>query len=215
MAKGYIGFVLHAHLPFVRHPEYERFMEEDWLFEAISETYLPLLRMLNRLSKDGIPFKLTLSISPTLSSMLTDELLTERYIKHVTRLIELGYKEKERVKDNPALLKIVDMYHSLFKQNLEDFVSLYRKNILWGFRNLEKDGYIDIITTASTHAFLPLYTEYPQAIEAQVQTAIISHGRNFGTKPKGFWLPEMGFAPGIENHLKANDIEYFLPLLMV
>ncbi len=209
MAKGYIGFVLHAHLPFVRHPEYERFMEEDWLFEAISETYLPLLRMLNRLSRDRIPFKLTLSISPTLSSMLTDELLTERYVKHVTRLIELGYKEKERVKDNPALLKIVDMYHSLFKQNLEDFVSLYRKNILWGFRNLEKDGYIDIITTASTHAFLPLYTEYPQAIEAQVQTAIISHGRNFGTKPKGFWLPEMGFAPGIENHLKANDIEYF------
>ncbi len=209
MAKGYLGLVLHAHLPFVRHPEYERFMEEDWLFEALSETYLPLLRMLNRLSRENISFKLVLSISPTLSSMLTDELLTERYVKHLNRLIELGYREKERVQDDARLYEIVDMYHTLFKQNLDDFVTLYRKNILWGFRNLEKEGHLDIITTAATHAFLPLYTEYPQAVNAQIQTAIMSHGRNFGTKPKGFWLPEMGFAPGIEKQLKANDIEYF------
>ncbi len=209
MNKGYLGFVLHAHLPFVRHPEYERFMEEDWLFEAISETYLPLLRMLNRLSNDGIPYRITLSISPTLSSMLTDDLLVERYIKHLERLIELGEKEEKRVKDDPVLLELVRMYLSLFRQNMEDFVSLYRKNILWGFRNLEKEGYVDIITTASTHAFLPLYTEFPQALEAQIQTAVISHGRNFGKKPNGFWLPEMGFSPGIEQYLKANNIEYF------
>jgi len=209
MAKGYLGFILHAHLPFVRHPEYERFMEEDWLFEAISETYLPLLRMLNRLAGEGIPFRLTLSISPTLSSMLTDELLIQRYIRHLERLIELGEKEKVRLKDDPELLEISSMYLALFKQNLDDFVNLYRNNILWGFRNLEKEGHIDIITTASTHAFLPLYTEFPQAIDAQIQSAVISHGRNFGKKPKGFWLPEMGFSPGIENHLKANNIEYF------
>ncbi len=209
MAKGYLGFILHAHLPFVRHPEYERFMEEDWLFEAISETYLPLLRMLNRLADEKIPFRLTLSISPTLSSMLTDELLIQRYIRHLERLIELGEKERIRLKDEPELLEISNMYLTLFKQNLDDFVNLYRHNILWGFRNLEKEGYIDIITTASTHAFLPLYTEFPQAIDAQIQSAVISHGRNFGKKPKGFWLPEMGFSPGIENHLKANNIEYF------
>lgn len=209
MAKGSIGFILHAHLPFVRHPEYEHFMEEDWLFEAISETYLPVLRMLNRLSADNIPFRLTFSVSPTLSSMLTDELLTNRYINHLKQLIDLGYKEKERLKNNPKMFEIVDMYHSMFKQNLDDFVNLYRKNILWGFRNLEKEGFIDIITTAATHAFLPLYSHYPQVINAQIQTALISHGRNFGTRPKGFWLPEMGYEPGIEEYLKANDIEYF------
>ena len=42
MRKGYLALVLHAHLPFVRHPEYPEFLEEDWLFEAISETYVPL-----------------------------------------------------------------------------------------------------------------------------------------------------------------------------
>jgi len=37
MAQGYLALVLHAHLPFVRHPEHERFLEEDWFFEAMTE----------------------------------------------------------------------------------------------------------------------------------------------------------------------------------
>ena len=209
MSKGYLGFVLHAHLPFVRHPEYERFLEEDWLFEAISETYLPLLRMFNRLLSDGIKFKLTFSISPTLSAMLTDDLLMRRYLQHVENRIELGEKELVRTKDNPELYKTAKMYLELFREDLKDFTQVYRNNILWGFRNLEKEGVLEIITTASTHAFLPLFEEYPQAIEAQIQNAVISHGRNFGTKPRGFWLPECGYFPGLEKYLKANNIEYF------
>lgn len=209
MSKGYLGFVLHAHLPFVRHPEYERFLEEDWLFEAISETYLPLLRMFNRLLSDGIKFKLTFSISPTLSAMLTDDLLMNRYVQYVENRIELGEKELKRTNDNPELHKTVKMYLDLFQEDLKDFTKVYRNNILWGFRNLEKEGVLEIITTASTHAFLPLFEEYPQAIEAQIQNAVISHGRNFGTKPRGFWLPECGYFPGLEKYLKANNIEYF------
>jgi len=209
MSKGYLGFVLHAHLPFVRHPEYESFLEEDWLYEAISETYLPMLRMFNRLITDEIKFKLTFSISPTLSAMLSDKLLMERYISYVNNRIELGVKELERNRDNPELKKVVEMYLSIFRENLEDFTTLYRKNILWGFRNLEKEGILEIITTASTHAFLPVFEEYPQALEAQIQNAVISHGRNFGTKPKGFWLPECGYFPGLEHYLKANNIDYF------
>ena len=87
MDKAYLAFVLHAHLPFVRHPEDEKFLEELWLHEAISETYLPLLRVFTRLEKDGVPFKLTLSISPTLAAMLEDELLQERYVRHVEALL--------------------------------------------------------------------------------------------------------------------------------
>ena len=63
-ATGYLALVLHAHLPFVRHPEHDVFLEENWLFEAITETYLPLLGMLERLSHDRVPFKLTMSITP-------------------------------------------------------------------------------------------------------------------------------------------------------
>ena len=41
--KGYVSFILHAHLPFIHHPESEDYLEEQWLYEAISETYIPLL----------------------------------------------------------------------------------------------------------------------------------------------------------------------------
>jgi 1,4-alpha-glucan branching enzyme len=64
MSDGQINLVLHAHLPFIRHPEHVEFLEEDWLFEAISETYVPLLVMMDRLRDDGVPFKLTMTMSP-------------------------------------------------------------------------------------------------------------------------------------------------------
>ncbi len=201
--------MLHAHLPFVRHPEYESFLEEDWLYEAISETYLPFLRMCNRLVEDGVSFRFTVSVSPTLSAMLSDQLLQNRYIRHLEKLIELGEKEIERTKDDPELQELAKMYKRMFEQNLYDFTGVYRKKILWGFKTLEKEGYLEIITTSATHSFLPLYQQHPESVEAQVQTAVIDHGRKFGKKPVGFWLPEFGFYPGIEKLLKKNDISYF------
>ncbi len=78
---SHLALVLHAHLPFVRHPEHEHFLEEDWLFEAITETYIPLLRMMQRLVNDSVPFKLTMSLTPTLCAMLQDELLRDRYLR--------------------------------------------------------------------------------------------------------------------------------------
>ena len=52
MPQGYWCPVLHAHLPYVRHPEYPEFLEEDWFFEALTETYVPLVRMMD-LSRVG------------------------------------------------------------------------------------------------------------------------------------------------------------------
>ncbi|MBN1648595.1 MAG: DUF1957 domain-containing protein [Spirochaetales bacterium] len=207
--KGYLNFVLHAHLPFVRHPEYERFLEENWLFEALSETYLPLLRVFEQLKADRIPFRLTLSISPTLASMLNDEFLQGRYVSHLKRLIELSEKELKRLKNDRQFKPLAKMYNELFSRNLHDFYEVYKKNILKGLRQLEKDGYLDIITTAATHSFLPLYQNYPAAIDAQIQTAVISHGRLFGKEPSGMWLPECGFFPGLERYLKSSNLNYF------
>jgi 1,4-alpha-glucan branching enzyme len=57
MAIGYVALVLHAHLPFVRHPESDYVLEEEWLYEAITETYIPLLRVLKDSSKMGLILK--------------------------------------------------------------------------------------------------------------------------------------------------------------
>ena len=90
---GYLCLVLHCHLPYVRHPEHEHFLEENWLFEAITDTYIPLLRVMNGLVRDGVDFRLTTTLSPPLISMLRDPLLISRYERHLNRLIELASKE--------------------------------------------------------------------------------------------------------------------------
>jgi len=209
MDKGYVNLVLHAHLPFVRHPMYERFLEEMWLYEAISESYLPLLRVFNRLRDDGVKFRLTMSFSPTLATMLTDELLQNRYVKHLEMLLELAERELARTENDSQFHPLASMYKDLFTQNMVDFTETYRRNILKGFRALEKEGYLELITTAATNAFLPLYEGFPEAVEAQIHTAVISHGRIFGCDSPGFWLPDGGYYPGLERHLHGNDIHYF------
>ena len=88
--KGYLSVILHAHLPYVRHPEYDEFLEERWLYEAVTETYIPLIEMFQHLADEGVSFRITMSITPTLASMLRDELLQDRYIKHLDKLIELA-----------------------------------------------------------------------------------------------------------------------------
>ena len=94
--SGHLALILHAHLPFVRHPEHEYFLEEDWLFEAITETYIPLLAMMERLMEDGVAFRLAMTLTPPLCAMLRDDLLRQRYVRHLERLIALAESEIER-----------------------------------------------------------------------------------------------------------------------
>ncbi|TFG64599.1 MAG: DUF1957 domain-containing protein [Spirochaetales bacterium] len=209
MSKGYIAFVLHAHLPFVRHPEYEYFLEENWLYEAISETYLPLLRVFRTLDEEQVPYKLTMSISPTLASMLSDELLQNRYLRHLKRLIQLAESECERTANDIHFSPVARMYRDLFTLNLKEFTEVYRKNILRGFKELSKKGRIELITSAATHSYLPLYEKYPEAIFAQLQTAVMTHARTFCEEPAGFWVPECAYSPGLEKHLKIFNFKYF------
>ncbi|MBN1698370.1 MAG: DUF1957 domain-containing protein [Spirochaetales bacterium] len=209
MSKGYFTLVLHAHLPFVRHPEHEAFLEENWLFEAISETYLPLLRVFDRLQHEGIPFRITISISPTLAAMLSDELLTGRYLRYTERLIELAEKEKMRTENEPEFHTLACMYVDMFKQNHHDFIDVYGKNILKGFKKFEEKGCLQLITCSATHCFLPHIENYTENVGAQIRFAVASHRRVFSGDPEGIWLPECGYYPGLETHLKDNGIRFF------
>jgi 1,4-alpha-glucan branching enzyme len=207
--KANIALVLNAHLPFVRHPEYQSFLEENWLFEAINETYLPLLRVFRGLEADRVPFRLTMSFSPTLTAMLGDPILQDRYLSYLERQLELAEKEIERTKDEPEFHSLAKMYRDLFKSNYDDFVDLYQADILRGFSHFQKSGNLEIITSAATHAFLPLYQDYPVNVEAQLQVATDSHFRYFAELPRGIWLPECGYYPGLDKYLEKNRLEYF------
>src|SRR3954467_8890862 len=113
--EGYLAIVLHAHLPFVRHPEHLRFLEENWLFEAITETYIPLLEVMERWLEDGMDTRLTLSLTPTLCSMLLDPFLQARYTTYLDSLIELAEKETHRTFWEKPLHPLAKMYFESFQ----------------------------------------------------------------------------------------------------
>lgn len=203
-----INLILHAHQPYVRHLEYEKFLEEDWLYESLNETYIPLLRMLSKLEDEKIDFKISLCFSPTLLTMLLDEPLQERFVQYMERHIELGEKEVERTKiEDKECHEMAKTYLEETRRNLNVYEA-YDRNILTGFKKLSDMGKIELVSSAATHAYLPLYKDYPDAINAQIAVGIKTHKKVFGTSPRGFWLPEGGYYPGLDKILRANSIDW-------
>lgn len=209
MYKGYLAVVLHAHLPYVRHPEHIYFLEEDWLYEAIEETYIPLIEVFERLLNDGIDFKMTMSLTPPLISMLQDELLQDRFVRHLAKLIELAEKEVHRTKNDPDFNNTAKMYHNKFKRAWKVYIDIYKKDITKAFKKFQDSGNLEIITCAATHGYMPLMELYPEAVYAQVKVAKDHYRKVFGVNPKGIWLPECGYQPGHDEILAKNGINYF------
>ncbi len=209
MSKGHICLVLHAHLPFVRETVYKDYLEEQWFFEAVSETYLPLIKVFHNLKEDEVPFNITFSISPTLITMLGDELLQDKYVAYLEKMIRLTELEIARVKGNSKLTKLAKMYNKLYVSNLDSFVNVFKKNLLKPIRDYAVSGNIELITTAATHPHLPIYETFPYVVDAQIKTALELFIDTFGFLPKGFWLPDCAYYPGLDKILKDNGIKYF------
>ncbi|HME88046.1 MAG TPA: 1,4-alpha-glucan branching protein domain-containing protein [Chthoniobacterales bacterium] len=208
---GQLALILHAHLPFVRHPEHEHFLEEDWLFEAITETYVPLLQMMERLVNDNVPFKLTMSLTPTLCAMLLDELLRQRYVRHLDLLIDLAARERKRNQDQPELAALSQFYFELFSASRRFFVDEWKCDLLTAFRQLRERGVLEIIACAATHGLLPLIQEQSkEAARAQVLIGRDAYVDLFDVDPTGFWLPECAYAPGLDPILQEANVRWFV-----
>jgi 1,4-alpha-glucan branching enzyme len=201
--------ILHAHLPFVRHPEHEKFLEESWLFEAVTETYIPLLQMMESWRRAGMTAPITLSLSPTLCAMLRDPLLCERYERHLESLIELAEKEIRRTHWDRAFRELAWMYHHRFS-GARDTWRNCGGNLINAFKQLQDEGRIEIITTAATHALLPLLANHPSSIRAQILTARDDYRSCFGRDPRGIWLPECAYVTGVEKYLQEANIRWFI-----
>ena len=199
-------FVLHAHLPFVNHPSDSGFLEENWFFEAVAETYVPLIRMFERLAADHIRPGITLSISPTLGAMLENSELKIKLSSYLKSRLELLSKEKTRLKRNRRVLKVVAMYERLYMDALE-LLECHDGNLLVPVRALQRAGQIEVITTSATHAVLPLLIR-KEAVRAQVAVAAGDYETRFGRRPSGFWLPECAFEPGLSSYLRMEGFHY-------
>ncbi len=207
MSMGNLAIVLHAHLPYVFHPASEHRLEERWLNEAITDTYIPLLQMMERLRNDEVDFKLTLSLTPTLLTMLSDQELQTRYLAHLDQLIELAQKEKARTKETPPVYRLASEYLSRFEA-IRDYYLAEKMDLIRAFQSFETSGQLELITSAATHAFLPL-VQTKEAVRAQLLTGMETFKHHFGHLPKGIWLPECGYAPEWDEVMTSCGIGYF------
>ncbi|MFH1552240.1 MAG: 1,4-alpha-glucan branching protein domain-containing protein [Candidatus Omnitrophota bacterium] len=209
MKKGYLALVLHAHLPFIRHPEHESFLEENWLFESITDTYIPLINVFDNLINDGVDFRITVSLSPTLIDMLKDEVLVARYLKHLDKLITLAELEVKRTQGDGRLNELALMYLDRFKRSKYVFAEKYGRDLVNAFKKFQDLGKVEVITCCATHGYLPLMDLYRSAVKAQVAVAVDVYKEAFGTRPKGIWLPECAYHPGHDEILSQFGIQYF------
>jgi len=207
--QSYFSLVLHAHLPYVRHPEHEHFLEENWLYEAITETYLPLIQIMDGWLRDGMDTRLTLTLSPTLCSMLLDPLLQDRYVRHLQGLLELVEKELVRTHWDNAFQPLALMYQQRFNSLRETYFA-YGRNVVGAFRKFQELGKLEIITSAATHALLPLLANHPPSIRAQILVARDHYRSCFGCEPRGIWLPECAYVDGVETVLQEANIRWFI-----
>src|SRR5882762_7656088 len=206
---GYLSLVLHAHLPFVHHPEHEKFLEEAWLFEAITETYVPLLQIMEGWRRDGMETRQTLTLSPTLCAMLRDPVLQDRYTRHLQSLIDLAEKEIHRTHWDRAFHELAWMYHNRFT-TIRDAYLGYGRDLVGAFRKFQDLGKLEIITTAATHALLPLLSNHPPAVRAQILVARDHYRECFGCDSRGIWLPECAYFEGVEAFLQEANFRWFI-----
>jgi 1,4-alpha-glucan branching enzyme len=183
-------------------------MEEVRFFESLSETYLPLLGMLERLDLDRVPFRLGISVSPILCHLLEDQGLMERYINYLDRQIEFGISETQRHWNNRRLRDLAQYYCGKVRQRRGAFSGRYGGNILKVLDSFQHKGKIEILAAGATHAFLPFYVSYPEAIQAQIEVALSTYHRRFGKFPQGFFLSELGWAAGLGKALRAYNLGY-------
>jgi 1,4-alpha-glucan branching enzyme len=206
---GYLSILLHAHLPFVRHPEFDDSLEERWLVEALVECYLPLLRMLEGRVERGARGRITVSLSPTLLAMLADPLLQSRLVTRVQKLAELAERDVDRYRGRAPFGPLAEHYRDRFRQGLDQFERRYRRNVAAAFRAVEEAGVARLITCGATHGFFPLMDLGPSSWRAQVGVAVREFERHMGHRPEGFWLPECGYAPGVEEVLAEFGVRWF------
>ncbi len=196
--------ILHAHLPYIRNSQATLPLEEVWLYQNVAECYIPLIQMCQRLNKKHIIPSIALSISPTLLTMLQQSYYQKRFKTWTHTLMDAITLLKKK---NPKACSVLDFYTAFITSTLSFFDDIHGK-CADAFGELFFDNSIELLTTAGTHPFFPLYRMYPSFQKLQVIAGIDSFATQFGKSPQGFWLPELGYHAGIDRLLHQNTVDY-------
>lgn len=222
MAIGSFAFVLHAHSPYIL--GYKN-GQRDWLYESCTETYIPLLNMLNRLINENISPKITINISPILIEQLKSYDFPSQFLNYLQNKVDKAIDNQLEFREfnQPCLYHLAKWWQEYYTHIMIDFIEKYRQDIIGHFKHLQDDGHIEIIASCATNSYLPLLIR-DSSIAMQIKLGIESYKRYFGIQPRGFFLPECAYYPeslvhfekekrqrkGIEKFLIENGIDYFL-----
>jgi len=225
MSIGNFCLVLHGHLPYVlNHGTWPH--GEAWLFEAAVETYLPLLGLMDEVACHGVTPNLTIGLTPVLLEQLAHErfklgLLT--YLQERTSRAQHDAREFER-SGEAQFAWLARRWERTFERTLEQFERIGR-NIPAEFSRLRREGLIDVLTSAATHAYLPLLLD-DRSVAAQLAVGAETTRRHLGASATGIWLPECAYRPawpawssptmnmptrpraGLETFLPAHHIDH-------
>jgi len=221
-ALGAFTFVLHSHIPYARLAG--RWPHgEEWIHEAANETYIPLLDMLYDLKEEGVPYSITIGLTPVLAEQLIDPDVLEHLDQYLVERIEAAKRDIDYFKtpgsENTHLRFLAEWYRDRHEKIRDSFNNRFKRDLIGAFRHLQDEGCIEIITSAATHGYLPLLSR-DSSIRAQVKTGVQSYTRLFGKAPRAVWLPECAYRPayitetgrrraGLESILAENDLRVF------
>lgn len=206
-----LAFVIKANQEFVRHIGDDAVLNAPVLsnfYQSITNLYIPLLNMLERIESKGSSLSIGLVLPPVLCNMLSDEALQNSYIEWLDKQNQLGLKEIERNKSNSQFVKVIEDILTDIEAKKKDFTEKYNKNLIKAFSDYMSKGFIEILGTTGTDIFMPHYFDMKEIISAQVESGLHSYRQFFGTVPEGFWLPEFGYMPGVEKIIKAYGYTY-------
>jgi len=206
-----LSIVIKASQDFIRHTEEDLKENAPILnnyFESISNVYIPLLRMIEKLEADQIKYRFGLVLPPVLCNMLSDQVLQDEYINWLEKRNNFGKSELKRNKADENICAIINDTIETNKKLLDDFVNKYNKNLIPVFADYMTKGYIELLGTCGTDIFMPHYADLKEIISAQIESGLHAYRQYFGVMPEGFWLPAMGYTPGIEKLIRAYGYTY-------
>jgi 1,4-alpha-glucan branching enzyme len=198
MAEGSAGdlaIVLHSHMPYVEGFGTYPFGEE-WLFDAVIRSYLPVLEMAR---------ELTMTVTPVLADQLEDRATQERLRGFLVRW-RVGAAEADLGEVPEECRGACEAELARYRRALE-LLDRVGGDPLVAFREAQREGRIALAASTATHAVLPLLATR-EGLGLQLDAGIRSHRRRFGWRG-GFWLPECAYAPGLEWRLAEEGVRWF------
>ena len=192
---GDLAIVLHSHMPYVEGFGTYPFGEE-WLFDAVIRSYLPLLELAERL---------TMTITPVLADQLEDP-GAQRRLRDFLVEWRIGAAEAD-LGEVPAECREACAAELVRYRRALELLDADGGDPLRTFQRAEREGRVALAASAATHAVLPLLATR-EGLRLQLDAGIRSHRRRFGWDG-GFWLPECAYAPGLEWRLAEAGVGWF------